>query len=435
MTTLQLPDRVVPEGQPGTLEIGHRARLLDPAWPLLAMTVWMPAAYFLGFAAVVWIIPAFVFGIPLAMRRSLRLPGMILPFTALAVWIPLTSVQLSSFNAVPVFLYRWLLWVAAVATFVWICNTTTRQISTERIVRMFGALWIVLVGFGYLAILLPRFEAPSLFQRMLPQGLVANPFIYDLTVVRFAELQKFLLTYVPRPAAPMPYTNGWGSTLGLLLPFFVVSWLTVPSFKRRVVGWIIAVFSVFPIAVSTNRGMWLSIAVALLYFAARRAMRGDARPLLAVAMIGAAAITLVLFTPFVDSAVNARLDNTEKSNDTRSSVYKLAFEGAKASPFLGHGAPQSKEEPPAIGTHGMVWYVMFSHGFPGLLFLVSGLLVLFVATMLPRTQTALWAHICILICITQVSYYGLLPQIVVVGAAAGIAWRENHPEEAALEPA
>jgi hypothetical protein len=54
--------------------------------------------------------------------------------------------------------------------------------------------------------------------------------------------------------------------------------------------------------------------------------------------------------------------------------------------------------------------------------------------MLPRTETALWAHISILICITQVSYYGLLPQIVVVGIAAGICWRENNPREAALEP-
>jgi len=434
MTTLHIPDRIVPEPR-ATPRLGRRAPLLDPAWPLLAMTVWMPLAYFLGLAAVVWIVPAFAFGIPLAMRRSLRFPAIILPFAALALWIPVTSVQLTSFNALPVFLYRWLLWVSAVAAFLWLCNTTTSKVSTERVVGMLAALWIVLVAFGYLAILLPHFEAPSLFQRMLPGALRSNPFIYDLTVIRFAELQNFGLTAVPRPAAPMPYTNGWGSTLGLLTPFFVISWLNAPSFRRRVTGWVLAVFAVAPIAISTNRGMWLSIAVALIYFAARRAMRGDGRPLIAVAKVGAAALTLVFFTPFVDSAVNARLENTERSNDTRGNVYKLAFEGAKLSPVLGHGAPASKEAPPAIGTHGLVWYVMFSHGFPALFFMLGGLFVLFVATMLPRTQTALWAHISILICITQVSYYGLLPQIVVVGIAAGICWRENNPREAALEPA
>ena len=31
--------------------------------------------------------------------------------------------------------------------------------------------------------------------------------------------------------------------------------------------------------------------------------------------------------------------------------------------------------------------------------------------------------------ITQLPYYGLLPQFVLVGIAAGICWRENHPEK------
>lgn len=434
MTTVDLPVRIPSgDGGPAAARSYRRTSMLDPAWPMLLMTVWMPVAYFLGLAAVVWIIPAFAFGIPMAMRRSVRLPGMILPFACLVVWIPLTAVELSSFNALPVFLYRWLLWVSAVAAFIWMCNTPTGRVSTKRIVDMLAALWIVLIVFGFLAVLMPSFEAPSLFQRVLPPGLKSNLFIYDLTVIRFAELQHFGLTAVPRPAAPMPYTNGWGSTLGLLTPFFIVSWLNAPSFNRRVVGWVIAALAVAPIAISTNRGMWLSIAVALVYYAIRRAMRGDGRPLIGVAMVGVAALTIVLFTPFVDNAVNARLENTDRSNETRGSVYKLAFEGAKASPMLGNGAPESKEQPPAIGTHGMIWYVMFSHGFPAAIFLVVGLGVLFVCTMLPRTQTALWAHISILVCITQIAYYGLLPQIVVVGVAAGICWRENHPDEAARE--
>jgi len=37
------------------------------------------------------------------------------------------------------------------------------------------------------------------------------------------------------------------------------------------------------------------------------------------------------------------------------------------------------------------------------------------------------------VCITQIAYYGLLPQIVVVGIAAGICWRENNPVLAARE--
>ncbi len=67
---------------------------------------------------------------------------------------------------------------------------------------------------------------------------------------------------------------------------------------------------------------------------------------------------------------------------------------------------------PPVGTHGLIWYVMFCHGFPALAMLLVAMFTLFFGTMIARTPTALWAHICILICITQIPYYGLLPQFV-----------------------
>lgn len=412
-----------------------RTPLLDPAWPLALLTFWMPVAYFLGFSALVWILPALVFGIPLATRRTLRVPGMIVPFAALVAWIPISALELSGLNSLPVFVYRYLIWVSTLVVFVWLCNTSTRKVPTARIVDMLAALWIVLIGFGFLAIFFSHVAMASPLQMVLPAGLRDNSFIYDLTVIRFAELQTFATGAVPRPAAPLPATNGWGSTLGLLLPFFILSWLNAPSGRRRLVGWIICAAAVIPIAVSTNRGLWLSIGIALVYYAGRRMMRGDARPMLAVGILGGMALTLVLFTPLA-TVVTARLDNTAASNDTRASVYKEAYAGALASPLYGNGAPASQDPlamAPPVGTHGLIWYVMFCHGFPALAMLIVGLFTLFFATMLARTPTALWAHIAILICITQIPYYGLLPQLVVVGIAAGICWRENHPEEAALE--
>jgi O-antigen ligase len=433
VTLVAVPDYEFVE--PSTALTRRQERsILDPAWPVLLITVWMPLAYVLGLSAVVWILPVFAFGIPLLLRPTLRVPGMVLPLAALAAWIPLSALELPDVGGVPVFVYRWLLWVSAVAVLLWLCNTSPERVPTRRIVDMLAALWIVLVVFGYLAILAPTFTTPSLAQKLLPEGLLANSFIYDLTVIRFAELQVFLTGTVPRPAAPMAYTNGWGSTLGLLTPFFILSWLTTGSQLRRLVGWILAAAAIVPIAVSTNRGMWLSIAIALVYFAFRRMLQADIRPMFVVAVIGAMAIALVLFTP-LDSFVTARLNNSEASNQTRENVYKEAYAGALESPILGHGAPEPTEDGgPPIGTHGLVWFVMFSFGFPGLVLLFAALAALFVSTALARTPTALWAHIVILICITQVAYYGLLPQIVLLGFAAGICWRENHPEEAALEP-
>ncbi len=436
MSTAYAPTPLVPTHDARIVDpTAERKPLLDPAWPLALLTFWMPVTYFLGFSALVWILPAFVFGIPMVMRRSLRVPGMIVPFLALVAWIPLSAIKLSGLNSMPVFMYRYLIWVATVAVFVWLCNTSTKKVKTERIVDMLAFLWIVLVGFGFLAIVFSHLAIPSPTQMALPASLRSNSFIYDLTVIRFAELQTFATGAVPRPAAPLPATNGWGSTLGLLLPFFIMSYLNSPSAKRRLAGWLIAAAAVVPIAVSTNRGLWLSIGVALVYYAGRRMLRGDARPMLAVGILGALALTLVLFTP-LDSVVTARLNNTAASNDTRENVYKEAYAGALASPLYGNGAPASQDPAamaPPVGTHGLIWYVMFCHGFPALAMLIVAMFTLFFATMVARTPVALWAHISILICITQIPYYGLLPQLVVIGIAAGICWRENHPEEAALE--
>ncbi len=219
MTTF-MPSRVQPpDAEPVSARAGgHRAPLLDAAWPLALMTFWMPVAYFLGFSALTWIVPALAFGIPMVMRRSLRVPGMIVPFALFVAWIPISALALSGLNAMPVFVYRYLIWVSTLVVFLWLCNTSTRRVSTARIVDMLAALWIVLVGFGFLAIAFSHLAVPSPMQMVLPAGLRDNGFIYDLTVIRFAELQTFATGAVPRPAAPLPATNGWGSTLGLLLP-------------------------------------------------------------------------------------------------------------------------------------------------------------------------------------------------------------------------
>jgi O-antigen ligase len=409
-----------------------RPRLLDPAWPIWLLTFGVPVTYFLGFSAFVWVLPAIVFGVVLAVRRSVRFPLALVPFTALVLWIPATAVKLPALGSLPVFGYRWLLWASALAAALWLCNTSTRLVPTYRIVNMLAGLWIALVGFGYLAIMLPTFEAPSLLQRVVPQALAGNRFFFDLTVIRFANLQNFVTGEVPRPAAPLPFSNGWGAAFALLTPFFIVSWLTAVSFRRRVLGWLLVAASIVPVAVSTNRGMWLSLAVTLVYFALRRALVGDARPLLVVIVLAVLIPTLVLATP-LEKVVFTRLDSTEESNTTRQNLYQEAFDGTKASPLLGYGAPRTPDQPPPIGTHGLFWYAMYSHGFPGVALLVVALAALLGWTARARTPTALWAHITIVMFSIQIFFYGLLPHVVLLGFAAGIAWRENNPIEAAEE--
>jgi hypothetical protein len=109
----------------------------------------------------------------------------------------------------------------------------------------------------------------------------------------------------------------------------------------------------------------------------------------------------------------------------------LAWDRTERSPLVGYGEPVANAPDPPIGTHGLVWYAMVAHGMPGLVLLLTALAALLAASARARTRTALWTHAAILIGVLQLPFYGLLPQVVVLGVAAGICWREDHPELAA----
>ena len=422
-----------------THEIAQRVQrpaIVDPAWPIVALTVGMPVAYVAGLTALVWILPAIVFGFALVRSRSVRVPAAAVPLLALTAWVLLTVVQVSGTTAVPLFFYRWMLWVSTVASMLWLANGLSVRVSSARIVRLLAALWIVLVVFGYLAMIFPDVHSRSMVQALVEQYLgrpLARPsFLYDLTVIRFAEVQEFVGHVVPRPAAPMAYTNGWGSTIGLLTPFFACSWLMSPGRLRRNVGIVLAVAAAIPVIVSTDRGLWLSVGVAVVYLGIRRAIAGDARALVAIALVGALVVTLTMVSP-LGQTVHDRFSGVQASNATRERLYATALTQTKQSPLLGFGAPETVERGPAIGTHGLMWYVMFAHGFPGLIMLFGAAAALLFATRRPRTKIALWSHLAIVVFAVQIPFYGLFPQIVLVGFAAGLAWRENHaaPAEAA----
>ena len=192
----------------------------------------------------------------------------------------------------------------------------------------------------------------------------------------------------------------------------------------------LAAAAVPPFAVSANRGAFLTLALGLAYVAARRAYRGDARPLLMVAVGSALTVVILVLTP-LGGVVATRLTGAGASDSTRESLYGQAWDRTTRSPLIGYGEPVANDPDPPIGTHGLVWYAMVAHGIPGLLLLLAALVALLVASARARTQTALWAHAAILIGVIQAPVYGLLPQIVVLGLAAGICWREDHPELAA----
>lgn len=396
-------------------------------WAIVPWTVLMPVAYLLGLGAVVWLAPAVALVVLVFGGRPVRVPWRTLPLIVLAAWIPITAVSVHGAGSLAVFAYRWLLWIATLGGIIVLANTSGTRLPTRWVVDRLADLWIVLVGFGYLALAAPGFAVASPFGRLLPGSLASNEFVTDLTIVRFAELQRFIGGSVPRPAAPMIATNGWGSTLAILTPCFILSWLLADDRRRRRAGWWLVAAAVPPFAVSTNRGAALSLAVGLTYVAIRAAVRGNARPIAAITLATGIAVVVVVLTP-LGTVVATRLAGAEASNSTRENLYGLAWERTQESPLIGHGEPVANAPDPPIGTHGLVWYAMVAHGLPGFALLVIALVALLVGSFGARTRTGIWVHAAIVIGVIQTPFYGLLPQIVVLGVAAGVCWREEHPE-------
>ena len=175
---------------------------------------------------------------------------------------------------------------------------------------------------------------------------------------------------------------------------------------------------------SFNRGLWMSVALMLVYWAVRRSVGGDwTAMLVASAAIVVAAVVLVV-SPLGELAVT-KIETASASNDSRAALYEEAWAGALRSPMTGWGAPTPQVGVPPVGTHGLVWWIMYNHGFVSLaLFLVwmartAGL------ALRARREVEIWSAAALLVFVLQLGFYGLLPQLPIVGVAAGLVQRDR----------
>ena len=406
-----------------------RNRSLRPdraTWPIWLLTVGMTPAFALGIHGVAWMLPALVFGVRI-IASGCRFPRSSIPLALFVGWALLSISMLEPSN-LPIFFYRWTLFAGCLTTFVWLTNVNEKILPTTRVVDWMAALWLFLIGAGYLGILLPHFMEPSPFVIALgPLGRI--DFVTRISEWRLAETQGFLGFDLPRPAAPFGAANSWGSAVGILTPFFVRSWLVDVDARRRSRGILFLVLAILPILLSVNRGLWLGLGIALVYFAARKALRGRFGALAMLAVILGIVATLLVVTPAGD-LVTDRIDQAEQSNDTRTNLYALAFEGARESPLVGHGVPiripDSHPDTPPVGTHGLLWYLMFIHGFVGLALFGSWLFTELFRSGRVHTPLGWYAHLSLVIATTAVAYYGLLPHVILIAIAAAIAHRESR---------
>jgi len=349
-----------------------REGFLFPGWIVYALFVLNPVFWLLGLGGFIWAGAAIPLMVWVLLRPGVQRPPGTTLFLLYVLWAGTTVIMLDKFTRVLLFGFRYCVYLAAIGLAVYVYNE--RRVSRESFINWVATLWIWAIIGGYLGLLFPRFRlnvtAASL---LLPGPLASNEFVGNLTRPRLAQVQGIFGVQIPRPSTLWAFTNEWGGNVGLLTPFFIAAFIYSDDPRRRRAGAIGLVAALPVMILSVNRGLWLSVGIIFIAVAIRSALAGRTAPL---KMLGAGVVVvtvLLLATP-IGGVVTGRL--SDSSSDSRAGIYQEAWSGALESPVLGWGGPRPSENPfsPSVGTHGHIWFAMFSHGFVGLGLYVGWLL-------------------------------------------------------------
>jgi O-Antigen ligase len=369
---------------------------LSPGWPLTALLVLYPVWWLLGLGTLILFVLAVPMVVHLVRNRPVAVPRGFGIWVLFLVWVVASTFMLgmdppgvlaesASSRIIPVAYYL-AGYLAATIILLYAGNLTEAEYPRRRLVRHLGGFFAVVVVGGLLGILVPAFDLTSPVERLLPGWMASNGFVQSLVHPVSAQLHDVLGYEAPRPAAPFGYTNIWGNCLALLLGWFVVSWFRGTSPRRRLVGAGILGLAAIPVVYSLNRGLWISLGLALVFMAVRLAARGRLVALGALVVALTLAAVVVMATP-LSGIVQGRLDNPH-SNDIRTFTTVKTLEVIEHSPVLGLGATRSAlgsaksiavgESPdcpncgnPILGSNGQLWLVLISQGYGGVILFVG----------------------------------------------------------------
>jgi O-antigen ligase len=264
-------------------------------------------------------------------------------------------------------------------------------------------------------------------EKLLPHAIASNGFVQQMVHPSFSQVQAVLGYDQGRPKAPFSYTNEWGGALALLTPIALASWVYVRSARWRllVLGCMCA--AVVPLVHSLDRGLWIAIGLGIGYGLVRLAQRGRVRAL-AMAFMGLLLVGGLLFTPPMRTMIESRIAHPH-SNQGRARLYTEAWQGVQQRPIFGYGGPRpSTVNPnlPSVGTQGMFWTVLYSHGFPGVALYLGWFVFLFLRTRRFITFAGFWCHVTLAIGLVLFPVYDGLPsQLYLVMIPAALALREE----------
>ena len=385
--------------------------ILPSWWPLALLTLGFPVFWVLGIAAAAWPLVSLLLVPGLLRNEHLRVPRGFGLWALFILWVTVSATQLGAVDRVFSFGYRYSVYFAATVLFLYVYNQPEDRLPTTRVISLLVGLWSAVAFLGLVGAVAPRLEFPSVAELLLPKRAFSNPLVYSLAHPRFAQVSRLFGQEIGRPHALFPYTNGWGSTFGILFTV-TVAWLAgrwSSKMSRLIVVTLIGL-SLFSVIASLNRGLWLSLALGLVYTSARFA--GQRRPApLFLAGIPIVLVAVILSVTPLGTLFTERAEEGH-SDEGRSSLYVQSIELGMERPILGWGSPQQrtdKDEGPNVGTHGHMWLILVSQGFVGIVLYLSWWTSVILRTWRQRTTTGIWLHATMLVVVMQAFVYEHTP--------------------------
>jgi hypothetical protein len=432
-------------------------RLTRPGWPLAAILVPMPLWWVLGLTE--WIVP--VMAVPMVLHL-LRVRNTLAPkgfgwWLAFLLWVVAGGflLQVHAYGAVAdhsstrfiTFGYR-LGWYLAITVVLLYVVNTRRELSTTRVSRILAAMFVTVTFGGLLGVVAPYFQFTSVAEFLLPGSLTKFELIQDMVHPRAAQIQGVLGYVAPRPSAPFSYTNTWGLVFAVTLPFFLLAWTGKGAGWRRWAAGPVLLLSAIPAIYSINRGMWLAVIVMALFVAVKGAFTGRPKPLIGVVAAAAAVGLLLAVTP-LGTIVSARFSN-EGSKQLRQDLSGLAVQSvAVTSPIVGLGSTRNVQgnfttisggatancpacSPPALGTQGQLWLVVFANGLVGLALFAFFYVLVFLRHLRLRSPVVTVSSAALVGWVVTLPFYNSLGiGMLIVMVAVALMFRESADEAGA----
>ena len=397
-------------------------RRVLPDWPIRAAFTLIPIYFLTGLAGFMWVILAIPMLAALFQKKDL------VTFRGTSWWFffmgaaLLSGLNLDSAGRIAGWMLRMGYFTAAIIFGLYMLNGG-RTLKTWTIVRSLTWLWMATVVGGYTAFIIGTYSYSSPMAYVMPGALLENDLIKTLVTPGFADVQDIIGVELPRPKAPFPYTNTWGSMLALLTPFALISLADSRVGISRQLVRIMLVASVVPAVVSLNRGLWLSLGIGIAYVAVRLGLLGSGG-LLVRLFVGVMFLVLSLVVTPLGDLILSRIDNGH-SDAGRTELVVTALEGTAERPLLGWGAPRpNRDGLPPKGTHGQMWYLLFSHGILGAVGYCGFFASVGLRTWKQTSIPGLWSHAVLIIGGVQMFFYLTMPnQLFVMMAACALAVR------------